>query len=162
MYKKMTIISLLLVLIDQIVKLIVNNFCQLNSSIEVIKDFFYITKVNNYGAAWSILDGNRLFLIVIGIIAIVAIILFFIKNKNLTNKEILVYSLLIGGIIGNLVDRVLLGYVIDYLDFTIFNYDYPIFNFADICIVISALLMLISIFKEDICKKLKLKKMNLE
>lgn len=162
MYKKITIVSLLLVLIDQIVKLVVNNFCQLNSSIEVIKDFFYITKVNNYGAAWSILDGNRLFLIVIGIIAIVAIILFFIKNKNLTNKEILVYSLLIGGIIGNLVDRVLLGYVIDYLDFIIFNYDYPIFNFADICIVISALLMLISIFKEDICKKLKLKKMNLE
>ena len=71
-----------------------------------------------------------------------------IKNKNLGRKEWITYGILLGGIIGNLIDRIKTGAVIDYLDFTFFGYPYPIFNFADICIVVS-ILGLFLIIRED-------------
>lgn len=135
--KKLLSISVVSILLDQILKLIITSNIDLNTSIKVINNFFYITNVNNYGAAWSILNGNRLFLIIIGITTLIFLYIIFLKNKKLNKSEIITYGLLIGGIIGNLIDRIIYGYVIDYLDFYILNYDYPVFNFADICIVIS-------------------------
>ena len=67
-------------------------------------------------------------------------------------------SMLYGGIIGNFIDRIIYGYVIDYLEFIIINYNYPIFNFADICIVISVIGIVIKSIWEDVCKSSKLKK----
>ena len=64
--------------------------------------------------------------------------------------EFINYSILLGGIIGNLLDRIKYGKVIDYLDFKIFNYDFPVFNFADMCIVISIILLVIYSFKDGI------------
>ena len=68
---------------------------------------------------------------------------YFFKIKNIKTVEFISYSVLIGGIIGNLWDRLKYGKVIDYLDFKIFGYNFPVFNFADICIVISVILLLI-------------------
>ena len=65
------------------------------------------------------------------------------KIKKLDKFDIIGYSLLTGGIIGNLIDRIIYGYVIDYLDFYIFNYNYPVFNFADISIVIGVIIVII-------------------
>lgn len=135
--KKLLLISVVSILLDQIIKLLITSNINLNTSIEVINNFFYITNVNNYGAAWSILNGNRWFLIIIGIATLIFLYIIFLKNKKLNKSEIITYGLLIGGIIGNLIDRIIYGYVIDYLDFYVLNYDYPVFNFADICIVIS-------------------------
>ena len=143
--KKILPITIISLLLDQIVKILVINNMNLFDSINIIDNFFNITYVRNTGAAWSILSGNTLLLIFVSLIALVAIYLYFIKNKQLNKLENISYGLLIGGILGNLVDRIIHGYVIDYLDFKIINYDFPIFNIADICIVISIILIGISL-----------------
>ncbi len=143
MLQKSLIITLLCALLDQIIKIIVMGTMGINSSISVIDNFFSLTYVENDGAAWSIFSGNRIFLIIISIIALVLIYLYFLKNKNMKKFELINYSILIGGIFGNLLDRIKFGKVIDYLDFQIFGYNFPVFNFADICIVISVILLLI-------------------
>lgn len=143
--KKILPISLLLVVIDQIVKILVINKMALQQSIIVINNFFNITYVRNTGAAWSILSGNVLLLIMISVLALVTIYYYLIKDKDLNKIDIVSYSMLIGGIIGNLIDRIVHGYVIDYLDFKIFNYNFPIFNIADTLIVISIIIIGISL-----------------
>lgn len=140
--KKILPISFILLIIDQILKFVVINNMNLNNSIIIIKNFFNITYVRNIGAAWSILSGNRYFLIIISIISFYLIYRYLIKDKLLNKLETIVYATLIGGLLGNLTDRIVYGYVIDYLDFKIFNYNYPIFNFADICIVVSVICLL--------------------
>ena len=150
MTKKIISISFIIAIFDQILKLIVTNFLKLGNSIIIIPSFFNLTYVQNEGAAWSIFQGNRIFLITIALLSLIFIYFFFIKDKELKKIELISYSILIGGLLGNLIDRILFGYVIDYLDFTIFHYKYPIFNFADICIVISVFLLLIINFKENI------------
>lgn len=139
--KKILPITIVSLLLDQIIKIFVINNMNLFDSINIIDNFFNITYVRNTGAAWSILSGSTLLLIIISLIALVAIYLYFIRNNNLNRLESISYGLLIGGILGNLVDRIIYGYVIDYLDFKIINYDFPIFNIADICIVISIILI---------------------
>lgn len=131
------------VLLDQIIKIIVMVNMSLYQSINVISNFFRITYVRNNGAAWSLFSGNRLFLIAISLIAILVIYFYFIKDKKLNKWEFLSYGILLGGIIGNLIDRIIYGYVIDYLDFKIFNYNFPVFNIADICIVVSIIIICI-------------------
>ena len=143
--KKILPITIMSLLLDQLIKTIVINNMNLFDSINIINNFFSVTYVRNTGAAWSILSGNVFFLILISIIALVLIYIYFIKNKKLTKLENISYGLLIGGILGNLIDRIIHGYVIDYLDFKIINYDFPIFNIADICIVISIILIGISL-----------------
>lgn len=143
--KKILPISLLSVVIDQVVKILVINKMALQQSITIINNFFNITYVRNTGAAWSILSGNVLLLIMISVLALVTIYYYLIKDKDLNKIDIVSYSMLIGGIIGNLIDRIVYGYVIDYLDFKIFNYNFPIFNIADTLIVISIIIIGISL-----------------
>lgn len=143
--KKILPISLVLVLIDQIIKFLITNVIELHESIIVIKSFFNLTYVRNTGAAWSILSGNTLLLILISIVALVLIYFYLIKDKDLNEIDIVSYGMLIGGIVGNLIDRILYGYVIDYFDFKIFNYNFPIFNMADILIVLSVIIIGISL-----------------
>ena len=81
----------------------------------------------------------------ISVLALVTIYYYLIKDKDLNKIDIVSYSMLIGGIIGNLIDRIVHGYVIDYLDFKIFNYNFPIFNIADTLIVISIIIIGISL-----------------
>lgn len=142
--KKILPISILLLVIDQVIKLIIVNNISLNSSIIIIKNFFNLTYVRNVGAAFSILSGNIVLLIIISLVSFYLIYKYLIKNKELSKYEVIIYGALIGGLFGNLIDRIRLGYVIDYLDFKIFNYDYPIFNFADMCIVLSVILLIFS------------------
>lgn len=149
------LVTSLIVIIDQLIKIIVANNMILNSSIQIINDFFSITYVQNLGAAFSILTGNRIFLIFIAVIALIVIYKFFIKNIKLTKLDIFTYSLLFGGIIGNLLDRLIRGYVIDYLDFSFFGYDFPIFNLSDIVIVISAFVLVITMYRGERCAKNK-------
>lgn len=136
MQKKLYGLSFIFVIIDQIIKYVISNNVTLNTSITVIDNFFYLTNVHNDGAAFSILSGNVIFLILMTIISLVVIYFFFIKDKNTSKIETIFISMLLGGIIGNFLDRLIHGYVIDYLETIIFNYHFPIFNFADICIVL--------------------------
>ena len=143
------IFTLILTFIDQIIKIFIDHKFLLDESKEIIPNFFNITNAHNYGAAWSILNDKSLFLIIVAIIALILIYFYFIKGKDLKKTDIVLVSMLSAGVIGNMVDRIRLGYVIDYLDFKIFGYDYPIFNLADIFIVISIFLLILKAFKED-------------
>lgn len=140
--KRVVIFSLIIFIIDQLVKLAIGFGIDVNTSFVVIKNFFSLSNVHNYGAAFSILYGNRIFLIIVSIFALVFVYYFMLKNKDLSKLDIAIYSLLIGGILGNMFDRIVYGYVVDFFDFHIFGYDFPVFNIADICIVISVFLIL--------------------
>lgn len=143
------IISIILLCIDQISKLLVVNLLTKTDSITIIKKFFYLTYINNDGAAFSILVGKRIFLILIAVLVIVMLIRY-IKKNNIENKlELVSISLIIGGSLGNLMDRVIRGYVIDFLDFKIFNYNFPIFNLADTFIVIGVFLLLLKEIRKE-------------
>ena len=145
--KKILFISFIALIIDQFIKITISTKMLVHDSITIIINFFNITFVKNYGAAYSIFYGNTIFLILISIISLFLIYLFLIKNKELKKIDVFSYGILIGGILGNLIDRVIHGYVIDFLDFKIFGYDFPVFNIADICIVISVFLIII--FSKD-------------
>ena len=143
------ILSIIFIIIDQVSKIIVVNNLTNNKSIEVIKSFFYLTYTNNTGAAFSILTGRRILLILVALIVIGVLIYYVRKNKIEGKVNKIALSLVIGGSIGNLIDRILRGAVVDFLDFKIFGYNYPIFNLADTFIVLGVFLLLISMFRKD-------------
>ena len=145
---KLFIIALISFIVDRVIKVIVTNNISIYERIVVIPNFFNLTHVTNDGAAFSILSGNTFFLIVVSIVALLLIVFFYLLDENITNKEKLVIMFLLGGIVGNLYDRIVYGYVIDYLEFNIFGYNFPIFNFADILIVLSVFVLCILTFKK--------------
>jgi len=146
--KKIIKLSSIFLVIDIVVKLLVKSRMYLNQSIRIINNFFYITYVKNTGAAWSILSGKQLFLILVSLLVIIVLFIYLYKKKTYTKLEVIGYSLLISGAVGNLIDRVVYGYVIDYLNFYIFNYNFPVFNIADTCIVIGIMILFISSWRE--------------
>lgn len=143
------IIALIIIVIDQLLKYVINSNMDLFQSIKIIEDFFSITYVINKGAAWSMLSGKGLILIIFTIFAVFFINKYCIANKKLSKFETIIYGILYGGIFGNLIDRIFRGGVIDYLDFKIFDYDFPVFNVADICIVISMIFVMYMAFRGD-------------
>lgn len=137
------ILSLIFLIIDQITKILVIKILPLSGSIEIIKNFFYIIPTNNTGAAFSILLGKRIFLIVVAIL-IIGILLYYIKKNKVDGKlNIIAFSLIIGGSLGNLIDRIVRGYVVDFISIKLGSYNFPIFNIADTLIVVGVFLLLI-------------------
>lgn len=148
--KKVALLSLIVLVFDQILKFIIRSKLVLNETINVIANFFNITYVENDGAAWNILSGNKIILILIALLVLFFIFYYFIFNKKLNKIEVIAYSLFIGGLLGNLWDRIFIGRVIDYLDFKIFGYNFPVFNLADICIVLGVLIIIINEIRGEI------------
>lgn len=144
-YKIYRIMCILLV-IDQIIKIVIRYSINEYQEIKVIKNFFSITYVQNTGAAFSIMKDATIILILLSIIFIIVLNNYIKKQEsNFTKIDIISYGLIMGGVYGNLIDRIIHRKVTDYLSFNIFNYSFPIFNFADICIVIGAILIVIDI-----------------
>lgn len=141
--KKIYVITFLTILIDQILKIIVMNTIPYQKVIDVIPNFFYITQVKNTGGAWSILSNHTIILTLIGIIACTILIYYIHKQKSFSKLEIIYLAIITGGIIGNLIDRILYQGVIDFIGLTFGSYDFPIFNYADMMIVIGAILLII-------------------
>ena len=142
--KKTVIFSIIIIILDQILKLFISNMNVLES-ITIIPNFFSITYVKNTGAAFSILNGNTFLLIILSIIILFYIYKFILK-KNIHKISSI---LLLGGILANLIDRIFRGYVVDYLDFNILGYNFPIFNLADICIVIGSFILIFETLKDS-------------
>lgn len=132
------IIALLTLSLDQFTKFLATQNLILNKSLPVIKDIFYFTLVHNWGAAFGMLKNQGIFFI---LTSLLAIILIYLNLKNKRSQQPLIYNLalsfILGGAIGNLLDRIFLGYVIDFLDFRI----WPVFNVADSAITIGAILL---------------------
>jgi signal peptidase II len=120
---------------------------QLGESLSVLGDFFRLTYITNTGAAFSFSLGNdeinRLFFIVVSIVAILVFLFLLIKERRLITR--IAYALILGGAFGNLIDRILYGAVIDFFDFKFFSFimeRWPVFNIADSAIVIAIFLLL--------------------
>lgn len=146
--KKTYVIAIIILIIDQVSKSLIEIFFHLHESVPVINDFFYITVVHNTGGAWSIFSNHSYLFIIASVVAIVLLIKFmFGFKKNLRNN--IAFASLFGGIFSNLADRIFLGYVRDFLDFKIFGYNYPIFNIADVAIVVGVILLVVAIIKGE-------------
>ena len=141
----------LIVILDQITKQLIANTMNQFESIEVIKDFFYISSHRNDGGAWGILGGEMFIFFLITALAF-GLFYYLIKEADFDNKKLYSFSivLLIAGAIGNFIDRLLFGYVVDFLDFYIFGYDFPTFNVADIALVVGVTIFAFDILKEDL------------
>ena len=151
MNKKVCLLGIIVILLDQITKIIGSSLLSLGDSIKVIKNFFYITYVHNYGGAWSIMS-NKVMLLVIITFVIIYILIKYMDKFKVNKNNVVAFGLLFGGILGNLIDRICFGYVKDFFDFKIFGYDFPVFNIADIAIVFGVILMIIAIIRgEDRC-----------
>lgn len=149
-YKIMCIV----LLIDQIIKIIIRHSMNEFQEIKIIKNFFSIIYVENSGAAFSILKNSTLLLILLSVVFIIILGKYINKESNKFKKlEVISYGLILGGIFGNLIDRIIHRKVTDYLSFNIINYNFPIFNFADICIVLGAIFIVIDLFINN--KKIK-------
>ena len=148
MKKKPYIIAFLFFIIDLISKQVICHLLTINESIVIIKNFFYLTFTKNTGAAWSILKDERITLLILTVI-VLFVINKYLNKENLKKQEEIIYGMIIGGILGNFFDRLIYGSVIDFLDFKIFGYNYPIFNFADSFIVIGIILLIIMEIRKD-------------
>lgn len=139
----MIILTLMFLLVDIVSKIIINEYFILEKSIKLINNFLYITYVRNTGAAWSIFSSRTVLVLLISSFIIIGIILYIYKNRPKNKVEKIAYSMILGGAIGNFINRIIYGYVIDFIDIKIFGYNYPIFNLADTFIVIGVILLVV-------------------
>ncbi len=147
--KYIKIISLIIFLIvfDQLTKFLVTLNFNVGEGFVIINNFLKFMYIKNTGAAFGMFSGNTFMLILIAIV----LIWYLIKEikTNLNNKlSIISFSLVLGGALGNLIDRVFRGYVVDYISFTLFNSEMAIFNMADIYITFGVLLLLYIVIRD--------------
>lgn len=134
------------VALDQLVKRIIVANLSLAQSIPVIQDIFHITYIRNTGAAFSLMDGMQWFLVLFPVLLVVAAVAFLLIKRKSAHPLLLVsVAMIAGGGIGNLIDRVAYGYVVDFFDFRIF----PIFNVADIFVCVGCGLMILYVLFFD-------------
>ena len=143
-------LTLICLIVDQVTKHLVANSMNLYQSINVLP-FFSITYVHNLGAAFSFLADQsgwqRWFFSVIAVIASIIFTVWLSKTPSNNRYLCIAFALMLSGALGNLADRLLFGYVIDFLDFYVANKHWPAFNVADSMIFIGAILMIIDSFK---------------
>lgn len=136
-------IAILVFVLDQLIKIIVKTNMNIHEQITIIPNFFSLYYVKNTGAAFSILQNNTTLLIIISVIFICLLNYFIKQEKEITKLLIISYGIILGGIYGNLIDRIISHSVTDYLSFNFFSYYFPVFNLADIAIVLGMMLLLI-------------------
>lgn len=142
-------ISFIVLLLDQLIKIIIINNMTLHQEIKLIPNFFSLYYIKNSGAAFSILGNQTFFLILVSVLCLILIKEYIKRERNFTNLSITSLGMIIGGTLGNLFDRILYKSVIDYLAFDIFTYSFPVFNLADIAITVGAGLLLLSYILEN-------------
>ncbi|MEK4060087.1 MULTISPECIES: signal peptidase II [Paenibacillus] len=137
------LIALIVFLIDQGTKYVIATRLELGEQIPVINDFFIITSHRNSGAAFGILEGQQWFFFIVTVVVVVGIVWY--MNKAKASRKLLptALALVLGGAIGNFLDRMLNGEVVDFLMFNFGSYTFPIFNVADSCIVIGVGLIIL-------------------
>ena len=129
------------VILDQLTKWIVVNSMELYESIVLIPKVFSFTYIPNYGAAWGIFSEQRWVFMLVTSVALIIMPIILYRYRKVHFLFNLSLSLFIGGAIGNMIDRVFVGYVVDFLEFTFINY--PVFNVADIFVVFGAGIMIV-------------------
>jgi signal peptidase II len=138
---------------DRLTKIWAVTHLSLYQTIPVLKNIFHITLVHNRGAAFGILKNQVPFFIVASVCAVVMIVYHLKKDASLSSRKLSLYTfslgLILAGAAGNLVDRVSLGYVVDFLDFRV----WPVFNVADSAITVGAVLLGVALLREEVREK---------
>ncbi|MCT1403052.1 signal peptidase II [Paenibacillus sp. p3-SID867] len=136
------VVAIVAFAVDQFIKWCVAAFMDIGQKIPLISGFIQLTSIRNRGAAFGILQNQRLFFIVVTTIVLIGIIFYLYKIHR--KQKVLAYALalIFGGALGNFVDRALHGEVVDMLEFTFINY--PVFNMADVFIVTGVVLVMIN------------------
>jgi signal peptidase II len=144
------LLIIILVLADQVTKSLISRSIYLNSRVEVIPGFFQLVHIRNKGAIFGFFNqsGSQLVYLLLTIASFIALglVIYYFFKAPASEKFLRVYlSLILAGALGNFIDRLFRGYVVDFLDFSIRGWHWPSFNVADSCITIGAL-MLVSVF----------------
>lgn len=150
MRKKIILIASFSLVFDQIIKYLFSNVI---SGFVLIPNFISFIYAENEGVAFSMLSGNRLFIILITIL-LLGILIYMLEKEHVNSRQnlklvVLSYGFLFGGILGNLIDRIIRGYVVDYVSLNIIGYHFPIFNLADLFITLGVILLVIKTLKEE-------------
>lgn len=159
------VVAFIVLLIDQVTKWIVIKQMAIGQSIPVIEGFLYFTSHRNAGAAFGILQNQRLFFIIVTVLVVIGVVYYLLKVRHEKTLLSWALALILGGALGNFVDRLLMGEVVDFIDVKIaigqFFYNYPIFNIADSALVIGVILIFIEAIRESINER-KMKKQQPE
>ncbi|MCV4229820.1 signal peptidase II [Virgibacillus sp. LDC1] len=150
------LIAFVLFLIDQGTKYLIASRLELYEQIPVIGDFFLITSSRNRGAAFGILQDQLWFFIVVTLIVVGGIV-WYLRKVSKEGRKLLptALALVLGGALGNFIDRLLMGEVVDFLQFNFGSYTFPIFNIADSCIVIGVGLIILDTLLEGRREKIQ-------
>lgn len=154
---KYYLVALFVIILDQVTKYIVATQMKIHHSVEVIPGFFYFTSHRNSGAAWGMLQGQMWLFYIVTVVVVIVIIYYMTIYKHQYPLLNIGLALILGGAIGNFIDRVRIQEVIDFLDFNIFGYDFPIFNVADSALTIGVILVIILIIYDEFKNKGKKK-----
>ena len=156
--------ALALVGIDQLTKWLALTFVEPVGTIPLLKfgesEWLNLTYVKNFGAAFSILQNKQLFLIIITSVVILLVAALMLSNRIKRPSYLWSFSLIIAGGLGNLIDRIANGFVVDFIDVRIINF--AIFNFADICAVVGTAMLIVFVLKDEIKAYLAEKKKKSE
>jgi len=148
------LIALFVILLDQVTKWVIVRYMELGDSIEIISGFLYITSHRNRGAAWGILQGQMWFFYIVTVIVVVMLVLYIQRLKPHQRLFGIALSLMLGGAIGNFIDRIFRKEVVDFIDTYIFSYNFPIFNIADSALVIGVgFIFILTIFEGKLEKE---------
>ena len=148
--KLLLFVTLPLYLLDQVTKWLVLRFISTDEFVPVIPGFFYLVQVHNTGAAFGMLKDNNLFFMLLATVALILVAVFARRGAFADAPSRFGAALLVSGVLGNLTDRILHGYVVDFLDVVLPWYGHwPAFNVADSAICIAAFRFLISGFKSE-------------
>jgi signal peptidase II len=151
-YRTLSIISLVILVLDQATKLYIDANFRLHETVPVIRDVFHLTYVRNKGAAFGILAESSVripFFIGVSIVAMLGILWYVKCIRDNQRLALIALSLIFAGALGNLIDRIRLGEVIDFLDVFWRSYHWPAFNVADSAITVGVTLLFIDMWLED-------------
>ncbi|NCC53144.1 MAG: signal peptidase II [Spartobacteria bacterium] len=141
-------IGIVIALLDQVTKYYVRNGFALGESIVVIPGLMSLTYLRNTGAAWGMLGGQNGALTILSVVMLFIMVIFRRSFLNDTLSHRIALGLMLGGIVGNLVDRIRLGWVTDFLDFYIGSHHWPCFNIADAAICVGVGIYIITSWKD--------------
>jgi signal peptidase II len=154
--KFLLLLSLPLILLDQLTKGLIQHHIPYGNEVPVVPGFFSLVHVSNTGAAFSLLQGNNLFFIGLATIALLVVLFLLVRNQWQTDPARQLHwttqislALLTAGILGNLIDRLAKGRVVDFLHFYVGRYAWPSFNVADSCICVAAGLLILASFRKQ-------------
>ena len=158
---KIIVISVLFVVIlalDLVTKYVFDGMFEVNEGVTAIPYLFNIVIVHNMGAAWGIFSGNQVGLIILSLAILIIFIWYFVKEKRKTWLLSIAIAFLVAGCVGNLFDRIVFGYVRDFIQFAFWQ-SFPVFNFADVFLTFGVILFIIDLII-SLCKKPKSEKVQ--